>query len=135
MSIQQCSAQSSLNKRANSLEPSDVKSPVSPPSLPHQQPVFHPHFRGSGVASSSLLLLLLGGCWMAAGSLTSGVNLRFLFDNSRWKLHDDAALGSASPLRRPKSEVSSAVSPHMLYKIARWPSLTATEQAPLTNPT
>lgn len=81
--------------RANSPETSDVKSPVS--QRPHEQaipakrsPPARLHLsQGSGVA--------LRG-WMAAGSLTSDVNLRFLFANSSRKQHDDAAISSASPL-------------------------------------
>ncbi|KAK5861107.1 hypothetical protein PBY51_022526 [Eleginops maclovinus] len=80
---------------ANSRETSDVKSPVSQrpreQAMPEKRsPAARLHqSQGSGVALRE---------WMAAGSLTSGFNLRFLFANSSRKQHDDAAISSASPL-------------------------------------
>lgn len=81
--------------RANNAEPSDVKSPLSrrtrkevSASTAHPRSVFH-LYQGPGSG--------LRG-WMTEGSLTTGVNLRFLFANSSRKQHDDAAISSASPL-------------------------------------
>lgn len=45
----------------------------------------------SGLGSGLLL-------WLAVDRFTPGFNLRFLLPNSSRKQHDDAALGSASPL-------------------------------------
>lgn len=87
--------------RANTDEPSDVKSAQRPRKRGFTANV-SPGVRLpsiSGVGSG------LRG-WMTAGSLTSSVNLRFLFANSSRKQHDDAALRSASPLERPKSEAA-----------------------------
>lgn len=91
--------------RANNAEPSDVKSPVTP--RPRKQAFTANRSPAARLPSISGVGSGLGS-WMTAGSLTSGVNLRFLFANSSRKQHDDAAISAASPLERPKSEVVSA---------------------------
>lgn len=102
--------------RANNAEPSDVKSPQRPRKqaftadlapavrLPSISEV------GSGPRGR-----------MTASSLTSGVNLRFLFANSSRKQHDDAAISSASPLERPKCEVVSPIGSKLLQTTAGSP--------------